>query len=207
MLSPLQERVARIIAALPEADGFALAGGAALVIAEVVDRETRDLDFFGATSDRVDQLMPALEAALRSDGLVIAVKRANRGFAHLTVADDEGGVTEVDLGVDARIRPSESGPLGPMLALEELAADKMLALFGRAQARDFIDVAALADRFGFDRLCELAKEKDPGFSLTVLRDMLGSFNRFTPEDLGIPAADHDHLTKAVHAWQLHLRQV
>jgi hypothetical protein len=48
VLSPLQEQVGRIVAALPEADGFALAGGAALVVARVVDRATRDLDFFGA---------------------------------------------------------------------------------------------------------------------------------------------------------------
>lgn len=74
---------------------------------------------------------------------------------------DSGDVTEIDLGVDARIRPAETGPLGPMLALEELAADKMLALFGRAQARDFIDVAALVARLGFDRVCELAAEKVP----------------------------------------------
>jgi len=134
------------------------------VIAQVVDRETRDPDFFGATADRVDRLVPALEHALRLDGLDVSRKRANRGFAHFTISDNTGGLTELDLGVDARIREAESGPLGPMLALEELAADKTLALFGRAQARDFIDVAALADRFGFDQLCEPAAEKDPGFS-------------------------------------------
>lgn len=115
-----------------------------------------------------------------------------------------GEVTEVDLGVDARIRPTEAGPLGPMLALEELAADKMLALFGRAQARDFVDVAALAGRFGFDRLCELAAEKDPGFSRSVLGDMLGSFNRFTTVDLDIDDTEYLHLTQAVQAWRHHL---
>ncbi len=32
MLSPLQEGIARIVASLPEAEGFALAGGAALIV-------------------------------------------------------------------------------------------------------------------------------------------------------------------------------
>ncbi len=40
MLSALQQRAARIIAGLPEAEDFALAGGAALVLARVVERET-----------------------------------------------------------------------------------------------------------------------------------------------------------------------
>jgi predicted nucleotidyltransferase component of viral defense system len=34
------------------------------------------------------------------------------------------------------------------VSLEELAADKLLALFDRAQARDFLDVRALIERFG-----------------------------------------------------------
>lgn len=204
MLSLLQRRVARIVAELPEAEGFALAGGAALVIAQVVDRETRDPDFFGATADRVDRLVPALEHALRLDGLDVSRKRTNRGFAHFTISDNTGGLTELDLGVDARIREAESGPLGPMLALEELAADKTLALFGRAQARDFIDVAALADRFGFDQLCEPAAEKDPGFSPAVLLDMLGSFNRFTADDFDVDAVKHQRLAAAVQGWRDYL---
>lgn len=44
MLSPLQERVAEIVAGLEEADGFALAGGAALIARGDVQRQTRDLD-------------------------------------------------------------------------------------------------------------------------------------------------------------------
>jgi hypothetical protein len=53
-------------------------------------------------------------------------------------------VTEVDLAGDARIRPVDDGPLGPTLSLEELPADKVLALFDRAQAGDFLHVVALS---------------------------------------------------------------
>jgi Nucleotidyl transferase AbiEii toxin, Type IV TA system len=204
VLSPLQQRVARIVTALPVAEGFALAGGAALVLAEVVERETRDLDFFGPTNAQVEQLVPELETALRADGLDVMVTRAGHGFARLTIGGQDGSTTELDLGVDARIRPAETGPLGPMLALEELAADKMLALFGRAQARDFVDVAALVERFGLERLCQLASEKDPGFSRETLREMLGSFDRFSPADLGLDEAQRVRLAQSVRAWKDHL---
>jgi hypothetical protein len=89
-------------------------------------------------------------------------------------------VTEVDLTADAKIHPVDDGPLGPTLSRDELAADKLLALFDRAQARDFVDVAALVERFGLGWLCELASEKDSGFSTSMLVDMLGSFHRSPP---------------------------
>ena len=43
-VSPLQVQIAQIIARLPEARGFALAGGGALVALGVVDRPTQDLE-------------------------------------------------------------------------------------------------------------------------------------------------------------------
>ena len=113
----------------------------------VVDRATRDLDFFGASGDDVDRLRPAVERALIAAGLEVSRERETYGFVRLIVTDGDDS-TEVDLDADARIRPAKSGPLGPMWSLEELAADKLLALFERAQARDFLDVRALIERFG-----------------------------------------------------------
>lgn len=34
--------------------------------------------------------------------------------------------------------------------------DKVLAVFGRAEARDFVDPMAVERRYGLDRLCQLA---------------------------------------------------
>jgi len=185
------------------ASGFALAGGAALVYTRVVDRVTRDLDFFGPSADDVDRLAPAVEAALSAAGLEVRRERVSHGFVRLTV---RGGAeaTELDFATDARIRPPEPSPLGPLLSAEELGADKLLALFDRAQARDFVDVAALVERFGLDRLCELAREKDAGFSRRVLAEMLGSFGRFTAADFGLPLAGYDALARSVDEWRQEL---
>lgn len=43
--------------------------------------------------------------------------------------------------------PTQPTEVGPALALDELAADNMLALFGRAEARDFVDVYRLRARY------------------------------------------------------------
>lgn len=200
MLSPLQERVARVVAALAEAEGFALAGGAALIVRGDVDRRTRDLDFFGPSPVAVDRLVPAAEQALLDDGLRVRREIDHRGFARLLVNDDEDR-TEVDLGSDARLFPVDEGPGFPLLSGEELAVDKLLALFGRAEARDFVDLMAVADRYGLERLLDLAAEKDRGFDAKVFVEMLSRLDRLPRAEFPLDDRRYEALHVAVGTWQ------
>ena len=61
---------------------------------------------------------------------------------------------------------------GAVLSERELATDKTLALAGRAEARDYIDFQALAQRFTLDELCTLAASKDTGFKPSHLAEAL-----------------------------------
>jgi hypothetical protein len=200
VLSPLQEQVAGIIAGLEEAEGFALAGGAALIARGDIERRTRDLDFFGLTGDAVDRLLPAVDRALREAGLVVEHVQVNPGFARLIVASADDR-TELDLAADARLFPAEPGQPAPMLSGEELAVDKVLAVFGRAEARDFVDLMAVEPRYGLDRLCELAAEKDRGFTLIVFAEMLDGFHRLRREEFELDDASYRRLGDAVEHWR------
>ena len=71
MLTELQRRVARLMSGLVEAESFALAGGAALIVHGVVERATRDLDYFAMASEAVSSVLPILEEALRRDRLAV----------------------------------------------------------------------------------------------------------------------------------------
>ncbi len=57
-LDSKQLEVAGLLFALPEADGFALAGGCALLALDAIDRPTRDIDAFIAAI-RSDAALPA----------------------------------------------------------------------------------------------------------------------------------------------------
>jgi hypothetical protein len=186
VLSALQERLAGIMASLPEARDFALAGGAALIATRLVDRETRDLDFFADRPQAVMELLPCSRKPF--------VLPASRSCAsgHRLVSRDGVEATEVDLCHDVRLWPVEVTRLGAVLAAEELAADKMLAFFARALPRDLVDVYALARRYGFDRLCELAAEKDRGFNLAALADALGSTQRLPLHALEVADSEFAH---------------
>lgn len=200
MLSPLQEQVAGIIAGLEEAEDFVLAGGGALIARGDVHRQTRDLDFFGLTAAAVDRLVPAVDRALREAGFVVHHLQENPGFARLVVesADDR---TAVDLAADARLFPAEPRRLAPMLSGEELAVDKVLALFGRAEARDFVDLMAVESRYGLDRLCELAVEKDRGFTPALFAEMLGRFGRLRREEFEIDDTRYEQLSRELERWR------
>ena len=149
VLSALQQRVAIVLASLPDAEGFALAGGGALIVRGAVDRETHDLDYFVVEADAIDRLVPALEAALTAGRLAVERRQVAHGFARLSITSGDDH-TEVDLCVDARLLPTEPSPIGPTLSVEERAANKLLALFSRAEARDFVDFAALEPIYGLE---------------------------------------------------------
>jgi hypothetical protein len=199
VLSPLQREVARIVASLPESEGFALAGGGALIARGIVDRRTRDLDFFATTPDDVDRLLPVLERALTDAGFEVERRQVAPGFARLIVGGGSDR-TEVDLGSDARLLPAEPTPDGMLVASEELAADKVLALFGRAEARDFVDVYALELRFDLERIMTLAATKDRGFDRAVLRGMLGRFQRLPRDEFEVDDEAFEDLRRAVERW-------
>jgi len=204
VLSPLQQRVASIVAQLPEAEGFALAGGGALIARGDIDRFTRDLDYFATEPGRVLELLPALKDALIAEGLSITVERAADGFARLVVSDG-GATTEVDLASDYRLLPVERTEFGATLAAEELAIDKVLAIFDRAEPRDFADLAAVADRWGLDHLLRRAKDKDGGFLVEEFARRLERASTFADDEFRVPPEQVPRVRSAVERWKLQVR--
>jgi len=126
-------------------------------------------------------------------------------FARLTV-EAEREECRIDLAVDVRIRPVDREPGVALLSLEELAADKVLALFGRAAARDYQDVAALRRHFSWTALLELASEKDAGFGVERFLDAVAAFDRLDADDFDTSRAGYERLRTEVAAWPQQVRE-
>lgn len=107
----------------------------------------------------------------------------------------------MDLATDARLFPVEPGKPAPTLRGDELAVDKVLALFGRAEARDFVDLWAIEPLHGLDRLLDLADEKDRGFDVGVFAQMLGRFDRLRREEFDVNDGGYEDLIGAVAKWR------
>lgn len=168
----------------------------------LVDRPTQDVDMFTPDGD-LAALTDALVAALHREGMSLVVEARTPTYVRLTVTEQAGRACKIELARDARIRPPVRLDVGAVLHLEEIAADKVLALYGRAAARDFVDVAALLRRFPEERLLALAAEKDPGFDAGHFSGALRSVVRLTDEDftvLGLSIAEVAMLRDEVARW-------
>lgn len=175
------------------------------ILKGLVDRQTRDLDFFAREPEAVDRVVESVDDALRAAGMSTRRLIEASGFVRIEVSRG-GEVCELDLGVDARIRREEPTPFGSVLATEELAADKTLALFGRAAARDFIDVYVLSRRFGEEQLCTLAAEKDAGFDRGHLADALRSFHRLDRDLFDVDDETYARIDRWTQIWANDLAQ-
>ena len=98
-----------MIAAVEEAKDFALAGGAALIMREQIERVTRDLDFFGLSAAAVDRLVPSVERALRRAGFDVERVISGTGFARLVV-QGLGGADRGGFGGGCKAASCGTGP-------------------------------------------------------------------------------------------------
>jgi hypothetical protein len=96
---------------------------------------------------------------------------------------------------------------GQALDVRELGADKVLAIFGRAEPRDFVDLAELTKRVPFDESLALAAAKDPGLDLAVLDQFMERVQAMRPETLRLDAESYRALVDEVQRWRRHIRQL
>jgi hypothetical protein len=189
-LTAFQVELARIFFTLDAAEDYLVAGGAALLASDLIDRPTEDLDLFAATpTTSVTPAKDAFMQALHEQGCGVVLIQDGPTFCRMIVSR-AGEETLVDLAIDS---PPHSRPtitvLGPTLAPLELAGRKLLALFGRAEARDFADVYALAQHFGKSALIEQAQALDAGFDLSVLAQMIRTIERFDDHEIPLDVDD------------------
>ena len=146
--------------------GFALAGGNAVQAHGFLDRPSADVDLFAEASVQFDfsQAVDAVIAAYRRDGLQADAEVRSSTFARLSVSVGEERA-KVELGVDWPKNEPILVAIGPVLHADDAVAYKVCALFGRAEVRDYVDVAAIlaSGRYSKEDLVRLAEEHDPGF--------------------------------------------
>ncbi len=112
------------------------------------------------------------------EGLAVDVEIRNASFARLSVASGTDR-SKVEMGVDWRKHSPVQLAIGPVLDADDAVANKVCALFGRAEVRDYIDVDAIlaSDRYTKDDLLALAASHDAGFDRLWFAEALAAVDR------------------------------
>jgi predicted nucleotidyltransferase component of viral defense system len=141
-LTPLQADL--LEAFFQHEDRFYLTGGGALAGYHLGHRETHDLDLF-ALSPIMDDGVRALRQAARDVGASWQEVRTAPEFRRVLLSREDDSVI-VDLVIEhaEQVRPEKPAHGSVRVdPAEEILANKLCALLGRAEVRDLVDVRAL----------------------------------------------------------------
>jgi len=205
-MDPIHERLARVALDAAGSYGFALAGGYAVQAHGFLNRMSADVDLFGEASGGFDfaEAVDAVIKAYQREGLEVQTEVLAASFARLAVRSPTDSA-KVELGLDWRKNRPVSLAVGPVLHADDAVANKVCALFGRAEVRDYIDVDAIlaSGRYTEDELIDLAADHDPGFNRSWFAEALGAIDRlpdrlFQPYDLS--QEETEALKARMRAW-------
>jgi len=192
VINKVQKEILSQFGDIPDSKEFYLTGGTALSFFYLRHRKSNDLDFFTNNPELTLPFSYNLEENLKKINCLTQRQRGLHSFVELVATKDKES-TVIHLAQDApyRIESLKQFPEYPNLnvdSLIDIAANKLLALFGRATLRDFIDIYFLIKKrhFAAEDLTANAKQKDPGFDLYwlgVALERINTFKEDSPEML------------------------
>ena len=165
LLTPFQKKILKAFTAIEESTAFYLTGGTALSVFYLAHRLSEDFDLFTSDQPLISIVARKFTSKLETLGIEV---REIRNFSSFweAIASEGDESFKIQLAYDSPFvleQPIEKDDLR-IHSFADIAAGKLLALFGRAEERDFIDVYFIVKHGGIslERLIELAKTKDPG---------------------------------------------
>jgi hypothetical protein len=158
----------------------------ALSVALQAQRLSRDLDLFHDTTEAVAASWDADRRQLEQHGYRVVVVRERPGFVEATI-DRAGETLLIEWVRDSAFRffpLVEDDDLGLTLHPFDLATNKVLALVGRLEVRDWIDVLTCDARLQpFGYLAWAASGKDPGFSPAAVLEHARRTTHYSAEEV------------------------
>lgn len=168
--------------------GFFLTGGAALAGFYLGHRATDDVDLITTDADAFERGRFVLDDLARALGCQLVVRQDAPGFKRFVLTREDGAVV-VDLMRDAGHQLHPDKPVRDGVRLDppdEILANKLTALLGRAEERDLVDVLVL-ERAGYsvEAALPVALAKDGGCTPATLAWLLSEVS--IPDGVVLPA--------------------
>jgi len=185
-ISDIQAVVLRCIAANRSPESY-LAGATVVHRDRKSPRFSQDIDLFHDVEDSIARCAEQDATTLRNAGYAVAWQMRTPTF-HRAVITVGGQTLKVEWAQDSAFRffpVQQDAFCGYRLHDADAATNKLLALAGRSEIRDFVDVMHLDETYlSLGALAWAACGKDPGFTPDFLLEQAGRHTAYTQADLG-----------------------
>lgn len=174
ILTPLQIALLDEFFSTSAGQSFFLTGGTALAAYYLYHRLSKDIDLFTTNDEAFALALESMGEVAETLGCGLIRRASSKWFQQLFL--EQGNVrVQVDLVRDADIQFGEHQRFGRVIvdARENIGANKITAIFGRTESKDFVDLYFLLQGgLDFRELLRLAKEKDRGLTEFFLAGMM-----------------------------------
>lgn len=186
-LTAFQRRICHLVAQNRVASAASyVAGGAALNELLAGPRISRDIDLFHDTDAAVIASWDADRRLLEAHGLRVRLVRERPSYVEADVsASGESVLMEWTRDSAFRFFPLVEHPeFGLVLHAFDLATNKVLALIGRLEVRDWIDVITCGEHLQpLGYLAWAASGKDPGFGPAAILEHAARSSHYSAEEV------------------------
>lgn len=175
ILTPLQRSFLQAFFAGDTGNRFFLTGGTALAAFYLHHRLSEDIDLFTTSDDALPLVRREIPAIAENLGCRVQSGTTTRHFQMFFLESHAGTVLKIDLVRDVDIQFGAHQKIDGIIvdAEKNIAVNKILSVFGRAESKDFVDLYFLLQA-GYDlkQLMALAKQKDAGLTGFWLAGMM-----------------------------------
>ena len=183
ILLPHQIIILQLFFASPFAKPFFLTGGTCLSAFYLGHRESQDLDFFSLSSFDSLALRTTMQEIADKTHATMSIQARSQTYSEIYLENtEEGWGQKIDIVQEQPVHLGEITQIDTIAvdSLINIATNKILAVFGRFEPKDYIDLYVIFTQteLSFEEMFEKAKEKDTGLSELYFANVIVDVKQF-----------------------------
>lgn len=183
ILYPHQTTLLSLFFTSPFGKSFFFTGGTALAAFYLKHRESQDLDFFSLKPFDTLAFSTTMQEIADKTRSTMSISIRSQTYNEIFLENKKEGWTQkIDI---VQEQPKHFGEIKyidniPVDSLINIATNKILAVFGRLEPKDYIDLFFIFTKtnLSFDEMFTLAKQKDTGLSEFYFANTIADVDKF-----------------------------
>lgn len=169
ILTPFQKQILTVVGNSDLVTSFYLTGGTALAVYYLQHRFSEDLDFFASAQEALIGVTTIVTNIAHQLNASVEFTRTFPTFVESFLTNPAGERVKIDFAFDTpfRLQPTEVDPQFGIQVdnITDIACNKLSALFGRSEPKDFVDVYFICrEVMPFPELFSQAGQKHVGMT-------------------------------------------